>query len=1086
MGSEAAVRAMSRNKTRQIGGLVALLLTVGAVVALGAGDALGQWGARKAPRPKARTHKVRKPRAGNKQRPSAAAKQVKAAPVEPLIERVNRALSRGHKLRVAVVMPLLREAVARREMGTAVRIAEAIEAARRVSGEQLVDAARALGGAQQHAVQLRLWERAHRSRGPAWLRIVEAQGYFDALLAAGRVDEARKVLESGLSAARLGFRRPLLERLVAWGRLAGKAEQVRDELLGYRDPDAMVLAARLVSELQGDDEGLAVLRRGWRRFAGHRWLQAEYLLVLSRLGYREELVRAVRKVVALSPSDPMPWLRVVDAYIGARDSKGARRLIDTLLAKYARNDALIEALIDREQRMKDGDKRVGHLYLALLRAAPRQSSYIEAYAEWLLSRGPAHKKAAMSALQRLDKLAAGKVEGRRRAAAILQAHGHTGDAMIILLDLDKRHPDDPRVQRQLAILYSQVGRGVDAERRWLKLARLDRAAQPDARQAAAEARRNLAILYRRGRSIGSHITKLRATVQGGKASLGDVLLLLDLLADAQADEGREVAVGEVAGLAPWMDDREVIARLAKAHLRAGHRDRALAAVTALWQLDRDTARFMLLEVIERALAAGDKAAANSGEKLLLSAADTSTALLLRLGNLRLRYGDRDGAATLFKRAAVQNPRDTRAMYRLAQLFRQDGKAEGEAAALREIVLQTTDRDELEKAGHRLLTLAMTSGTCAELLRWLDAIMPRHPRRSILSRFNMLAYDAWLRGEPLEQRLAGKAAPGPGPGLLNEALTGGDLALKVRALRQIARTKRMMPIALARRLLKDENAVVRRDATLALAASGRTEAAELLVEVEYERTDVVVVARLLAFARLPAFPAAIPVLENLLTDRTHHWALLAALALGRVGEANNLTMLLERLRTSAQLRGAAAIAVGNLIGRFPDSPAAREAVALLALHSRPEPQRDNVQAWAIAYAALWGLAATGRDDAREVLLSRAVSLQSAVLRKLALRLAAAQTAPKLDADLFALDLSWQERHAVGQRVMRKLLLPWLTPAPDLEAQAVGRFDRDLSERLKARLDWTEVDSSGAQWCRGFARSLSATTEVGRLCSAASAR
>jgi predicted Zn-dependent protease len=1036
------------------------------------------WGARnKAPK------KVQKRRSNkrSRKRPTAA-KLAKAAAKLPLKERVALLLAVGTNLAATAAMPALRESVAAREMKLAIALAEAIADARRVKPRQLMEAARALGRTQEFPVQRRLWARAYAARATRYLQIRIAEGYVDALLAAKQHAKAYKVLIKAFRGAPMGDRRGLLERLIAWGKVTGEVDRVRDVLQATSGPDAAVLSARLIGELQGDDAALRKLRAAWKRYPGHRWLQRAYLKRLARLGYREELSKAVSKVVRLAPGDPMPFVQVLDAHIAARDIRGARKLIDKLLAKYPRHDVLIESLIDREQRLGEDRPRLMKLYESLLRAAPKQTSYAEAYAEWLLAQGGKRHAKAIKVLNQLAAMAKDRIKGQQRAATILQTHGYTAEAQKILVALRLKAPNNPAIERQMALLYGQIGRDQEAVVLWQKLSQLDESPTVQQRQGAGEARRSLVVLYRQ-RGIVVPLTQLANKLATGGATLGETLLYMDLYRAALANDVLPKNVAAPASMATgkYEADPEVLSRVAANQLRAGQRMAALATLKQLNAADPGGAEPLLIDLVQRALIAADSEAAQGAERVLRSARHVPTSLLLRLGNLRLQHGDRQAAAKLFRQAAVQNPRDTRAMYRLAQLFRHAGDAASESNALREIVLRTADGDELEKAGQRLLTLAMASGTCTDLLRWLDAITPQHSRRVILRRFRLLAYDAWLRTEPLERQISG-ARHQPQPALLSEALSSGDLAMKVRALRQIARTGRALPLALATRLLKDPNAVVRRDATLALAATGKMDAARLLVEMDVDLNGAVITAQLLAFGRLPRVDEALPLLESRITSKATNYSDLAALALGRVGTAQTIKRLLGRLRNSRSVRPAAAVAVGNLVGLHPDAEQAQASLAAVAALTFPDRHRDKLHSFFSAYAAMWSLAAMNRDDARAMLLARAVGAQSAILRRLALRLAAAP-APRLEPKLWDIQLRWTDRGSVSEKLLRRLLTPWLSPNEEVDRAALTKHAAALAKLLDIDSVIATRGSAAGRWCDGWRHSLDAVPSLKTWCAPA---
>ncbi|MCO4761023.1 MAG: hypothetical protein KC502_05930 [Myxococcales bacterium] len=1062
------------------------LLTIALVTAFAqapVSQAEGGWGARKKPAATPAVKRKKKRRArrrGRKRRrvPRSARHKPVVQPAAPLAERVDALLQRRRwSSRAAIV--LMREAVAGRDMGLALRLARAVAAAKRVPAADLVDAAKILG--QGYPVQLQLWRRAGRSRRvPRWLQRTVDEGLFDALMATGKHKEARKVLDRALKRARIGTRHSLFERLVAWGRVAGEVDDARETLLRWRDPDAAVLAARLVAELDGELAAVATLRKAFARYPGHRTLQKALIDALARQGARDELAKVVARVVRLAPSDPMPWLTVVDAHIGARDKRGARKLIDRLVKTYPRRDVLIESLIDREQRLGEDRKRLRRMFVLLIKANPKNPSYLEAYGEWLLAGGRTYLAAAVAVLKRLESLPAGPYEGMRRMASILQAHGHVREAQQTLLRMKTKFPNKPETTRLLAILFGQTGRDRAAEQGWMTLLTLP--PNPDARQRqlAGDARRSLISLYRKTGWLLPRMKKLKKKLASGKGSLGDTLLHLDLVAGEAELGGERLPLTWLTGSHPmakkWGADPEVAAALARAELQQGRLKSGLQRIVRLAKVDIDRAQVLLVALVERGLATQQLKLVAEAESILEAKTRVVTSQLLHLGDLHMRSGDVRGATGLYRRAARNNPRDTRAVARLAQMFRQAGEIAEEMAALRSIVVRTVDAEELNRAGQRLLTLAMRAGSAAGLLRWLDAVTPKHPRRQVIERFRLLAYDVWLRTAPLE-RLLGSREKAPGPAMLSEAMASGDLALRVRALRQAALAHRRLPPALGRRLLKDSNAAIRRLTILALAASGSLEATQLLVEMEAEGDWQVRVAQLLAFAQLPSLPEAEPFLVQRLQERNTAWSSLAALSLGRVGGVGAMQRMHKIAHARSALRAPIVLALGAMVGRMSSHHSAADIVASLAGWANVG-RGNRLTAFFQAYANLWALAATGRDDAKAILLERAASLDSRVLRGVAVRLAGAERPPSLKASHWQVKIDWGRRYNVADAIMRRVLLRWLAPDPAAMSAAIGRIDTPLARLLSRRFHGD--DGFRDRWCNGFEGTLAQAPQIRRLC------
>ncbi len=1017
------------------------------------------WSARKAAKPVAHQggHRVGKPHKTVGKSPDAAA--------------ITAVVDGKLVVKPKIALMALKRLVAAREMAEAVRIAEAMADSPKVSRDVLTDAATALGSGNDYPVQLRIWQRlAQGTHGHGGLQ----EGYLDALLAAGDVTKAREVLDAAIARLAVGKRRAALERLVVVSRLDGSTVETIDRLRAMHDPDAVVLAAQLLEE-QGDADGAAdELAHAWQRFPGHRALQAAYQALLVRLGRREELAKIVAEVVRLAPADPMPWLGVLDAHIAARDIEAARNLIDELARKHPQHDVLLEALIDREQRIGEAPKRVEALYERLLAAAPRESQYVEAYAEWLLSRtdNQANRsdEPVLALLARLQKPPADEWAGLEKSAAILLNHNRFVAARKLVQTLNARKPGDPRATRLLAMLDEREGHAQDAIGHWTELTQLPVAPEMADRQRAMEARLALSALLRRTSQLAETAAHARAKIEAGKATRAEVLLWLDL--QLQLDDGRDVLSDAdwqktaERGRQAFPDDDEIALAVATGLLNRGKLNEALPAVELLAKRDRDAATPLVAQAVEMALARSDSAMAKRLEGLLLASDEApQTSVLMRLGDLHLRLGDNAGATALYRRAAQQNTRDTRAVGRLATLFRLAGAIDDEDKALRDIVARATDGDEIDAAGQRLLAVALGAGRLGELVRWLDTIVPQHARRELVERLRMTGYDLWLRTLPLERAL-GHAGPEPMASGVGDALSSGDLALQVKALRQLAELHRSIPLAIAKQLLAATNPALRRDVTLLLGASGSEEATKLIVAVMdghdvhvdggMDPDEEVRNAQLAALLQLPAAPGV----ERPLDEMIHRGEMLAVLALARLAGPNPALARLSDVLVASRREATpyALLALGTLAGRSGEEPSARDAVEKLLLFS---PLRTGTGDFPRQVAALWALAAAGQMRATLEIWQVALESPDRPLRQMAVRLLAAANRPALVVpELRPAD--GDTGRDMKNRVLRATLLPWLSDDDDALTKALLQVDGELARAAQDRL----AEGVGAAWQQGW--------------------
>ncbi len=1014
------------------------------------------WSARKAPKPAAHHVGHGHGRAGKpRAKPNATTAEVLVA---------------GHlTVKPKLALAALKRHVAAREMADAVRIAQALVDLPKAPRDVLADAATALGNGNDYPVQLRIWQRLNGGGHGGF-----SEGYLDALLAAGDVAKAREVLDQAIVRLPVGKRRAALERLVVVARLDGSTAETTDRLRAMRDPDAAVLAAQLLEEQGDSDTAVDELAQAWQRFPGHRALQAAYQALLVRLGRREELAKIVAEVVRLAPADPMPWLGVLDAHIAARDVEAARALIDQLAHKHPKHDVLLEALIDREQRIGDAPKRVEALYEQLLAAAPRETQYVEAYAEWLLSRSDGAGRSdepVLALLARLQKPPADPWVGLEKAAAILMNHNRFVAARALVLALNTKKPGDRRATRLLAMLDEREGRPMDAITGWLELTKLPDAPEPADRQHAMEARLALSALLRRTSRLAETAAALRGKIDAGQATRAQVLLWLDL--QTQLDEGRDTLtdadwqVTAQAGRRAFADDDEIALAVATGLLNRGKLADALPVVEQLVRRDRDAATPLVAQAVEMALARAEPATAKRLEALLLAGDEApQSSVFMRLGDLHLRLGDNSGATALFRQAAQLNTRDTRAVGRLATLFRLAGAVADEDKALRDIVARATDSDELDAAGQRLLAVALGAGRLGELVRWLDTILPQHARRDLLERLRMTGYDLWLRTLPLE-RVLGHAGPEPMASGVGDALSSGDLALQVKALRQLAELHRSIPLAIAKQLLTAPNPALRRDVTLLLGASGSEEATKLLVAVidghdvhvdgGMDQDEEVRNAQLAALVQLPPTAGV----ERPLDDAMRRGELLAVLAMGKLAGPNPALARLSDVLVASRREATpyALVALGTLAGRSGEEPSARDAVEKLLLFS---PLRSGAGDFPRQVAALWALAAAGQMRATVEIWQTALESRERPLQRMAVRLLAANDRPSLVVpELRPAD--GDTGRDMKNRILRATLLPWLTEDDAALAKALGQIDGELARSALERIDAGAGEPWRRSWC-----------------------
>jgi len=913
--------------------------------------------------------------------------------------------------------------------------------------DALVDTAEALVRADVPEPALRLFERAGpRAERSPLLRRAAVLGRADALLALGRDAEAAAFLEERLSALSAADRAEALERLVGAARRGGTLAALGGRLGKRSDSASEVARAAILEELGDVGAALVLLRRA----AAHGDAGEEALArLLERLGRTGELVDVLERRAARSPTSPQPWLRLVDALLGPGGGPErlvrARKVLDRLMKVHPRDAAVLAAIIDREQQAGADRRRVEACYAQLIAAEPKEALHVVALGDFRFASGD--RVGALEAWRRLLKLAASEIEGRRRLAEVLLEHDLLPEAREEVDRASALDPGAPGVLRVRAQLETKARRDGPALDAWRSLCRL----RPDATEAerlgAREARRALVDVLERMAALGLESKRLDAQLQKEGPDLGAGLLWVEVLT---RERKLEQAAGVLRKLAEQFPTVLEVARArAEALVALGKLDELVAVLEALAARDPQGATELCLRGMDAALDAGRKTDALALADRALGARPGDGALLVRIGDLRLRAGDTDGARKAFLKAIERGGAERMALVRLARLYRDLGRPADEAQALRDRISsgkprQAADLAEVEEAAERLVVLCTELGTLESCVGWLERQPPA--ASGALRRVLIGAWEAAWRVQAREAALQGKRFSGPAgvPRAVLEGLGDRDVGLRARALAALRAGRLALPAAMAERALADPEVSVRQAAVVALARSTDARApaqvAQLLTDGDRRvRLAAAWALGLLGTAQDPAIRTR---LEALCMARDMMMAEAACAALGFSGAQGPSTVeaLAQGLGAgSDRVRRAATWALGLLGG----AEAARLVSARLGTEG---PETRLVAAWALATS---GSQAVADALARTAVFDPDPIVAAAALHGLG-ALKGAEPRPVVDREgWYALELTLPEVPVFGPYLTRHAA-EWGLPQPARRDKAIAAAADTLAGVLLAAI------------------------------------
>lgn len=762
----------------------------------------------------------------------------------------------------------------------------------------------------------------------------------------GQFAEAEATWRRGLAKLPVGHyeRRTFLEGLVSVHRRQDKLDALVAELEreGERDVESLIVAARVLEELAEDERALAKYREAQRRRPGDEEVRMAALRLLERTGRPDEVLAAWVELVRAFPREPRHQLKLAELYFQQNKAREAGGLLDTVSRQNPIDPSVHMQVVDLWMRYGDKASRakVEAEYRLLMKLEPNEPSHVMSLGEYYWS--IEDRARALTTWQRLQKMGSKKGEGRYLYAEALADHELFAEALVELQAALEAAPDNERYVRALALLYEKTGKRQDAIAAWQRLLeRTDgngRAGRTTA--ATREAREHIIALWEKAERLEVEIAALARRFEEQPPNLAaGRFLAVALLRAGRVSEARQV-VERLDALAP--DDHETLTALEQVYSRQGDSQRLSETLERLAQASPRAAVEHLSRAAELALTGGDTRAALSLARRIIEAAPAEASAHMKVGELYSRMGLRAEAAEAWRQVLALEPRNMTVRFKLASLYREQGMSQREEQILTEVVRETSDSNELMRAGRRLLQVGLVAGRLDEIeavLRPLiegvsrpDARARPSQLRLVVDLFGYLAQA--LRFGPAEGREAklralGERAQRP----LLQALEDSDIGLRSKALAVIELTRPAAATAALGRLASDPEQSGQAEAIAALGRLDATGAVQLL-------------------SRLSASTVA--------TTRE-----LALWALGRGSSAQAGEVLAERARRGPpreRLIAALALAFGRHAGAT--------AVVLELARDRLHEVRE---------VGLWGLALRGDPaglDELAVRLSRATSPREA--------------------------------------------------------------------------------------------------------------
>ena len=837
----------------------------------------------------------------------------------------------------------------------------------------LTEYARALAEKNHHELAIEEYERViQRLRGDNRVLPPVLREMAEAQLEAGRTDDAIATLDRALSLAgrAAGVRREIYDGLVEAYRRADRlpalAERLGRERSGFETAE---LLGRVHDELGNETEALEAYRRALGQNPRHIDTRVRVIQLLSRSGRIDEVIEEYESLIRSAPREPRFVVELAQLLmqVGRRDE--ALRRAEETSRRNPREPAVHQALAELYSRWGEEERAAREVQI-LARIEPNDPAHLVALGAQQLEAG--NREQAIATWRRILNVESDRARAHATLGGVFADHDMLSEAAREYREAVQADGDRVEYVRGLANVLERLRQDDEAVvwwRRVLELAADDRAAKREARQ-------RIVAIWDRGRRLDMHMREL---AQRFGADTPDVEAGR-FLAEVYRRKGPSHAADSERVLERIIEvepgDVESLLALERVRTARGDLQGAIDVLRRLVEADPRRATTYLARMAEHALALyRDEEAVEYAAQAVERTPDDASGHR-RLGDLYRARQDMERAIASYQRAIELNDRLYPTYIDLAEIHLARGEQEAADRLFRQVMRASPDDDLVARAARASIQINLGAGTLEDLERDLLPLALGHPQRPIYRKLVVELYDGLARpliqasrgsgdaareanealrrlgtraikpllealadNEPSQRRVAveilgylgneNAAAP-----LLAAAEGDGDTDLRVQAL---AAAGAVAPATLAPRfqaLAEGPERRLRGIATWGLARTGGRRSLPALRELARQGDPSVRAYAALGLGRARD-GASRDALERLVReDRSIHVQAAAAWALGQLGDARSVPVLVAALRSRD---GLVALAAASALGRIGD-PAAREALAQ-ALFDDEAAQRD---------------------------------------------------------------------------------------------------------------------------------------------------
>ncbi|MBZ0235409.1 MAG: tetratricopeptide repeat protein, partial [Deltaproteobacteria bacterium] len=533
-----------------------------------------------------------------------------------------------------------------------------------------------------------------------------------------------------------------------------RRKQTLPELLAYYDKEwpegrrghfEWDTLARLYEETGDQEKAVVAYKRAVAKSPYELETQRRLIQLLEAVGREKDAVAQYEVVVREAPGEARFQIELAERYWRTGDEKKALEVLKRMESRFPGDAGAQSAIADMYLRWGKDDLAMAALE-RLARLEPDDPAHLVTLGEQYHQRG--QKDKAMATWKRIANTRS--ATGYAKLGDVLAEHDAPAEGLVYYAKAIKLEPNNPELYKGRAQIHERQKQFDEAVADWEKA--LSLWTKPSDRSSRREARRRIVAVLQRwdtGRKVREYVDRWRAAFGKTPPDLeAGHFLVAYYEHPTRAHKGEPRATLErLHQLAP--DDQDTIQDLVKAYVAAQMWDEAVAKLQRLAELAPAREREVYGQIAEiMTKARRDKEAIDWSRKALEKSPNDPVAY----ERMAARYFDMnkfEDAAAAYEKTIALDPRNFKAHFELADIYKLLDKRDKALDLYRRVLRQSTDDDQLLRAGKQAIVLAETEGSLGELEKVVAPLSTILAHKPVYRRILVELFDHYV--EPLEQR-----------------------------------------------------------------------------------------------------------------------------------------------------------------------------------------------------------------------------------------------------------------------------------------------------------------------------------------------